>query len=234
MARHRPALLLTAVLFTLGVLARAAFAAWHPPFGSDVHDHAGIRALGPDAWLVWHAVVGGPSAVLAFTGLGRLVVAVCPQRGGALAAAGALLAALGSQAFSAALTAEGVAWWYATADGVVGPEVGAELMAAFAAHPGPLDAPAGLGSLAISLGVLLLLAGLWRARAVPRVVVLLTTALALSSAVPLPEWASAPRTAAEAAALLVTGGCALRMALRPARPTAPTGSTHRGTVPTGT
>lgn len=234
MVTRRPALLLTTVLFVVGVLARAAFDTWHPPFDAGIYDPAEVRTLGPDAWLAWHAVVGGPSAVLAFAGLGLLVVAACAQRGAVLAAAGAVLAALGSVAFCAAVTAEGVAWWYATADGVVDPAVGGAMMAAFAAHPGPVDAPAGLGSLAVSLGVVLLLAALWRAGAAPRSLLLLTLLVALASAAPLPGWALAVRTAAEAAALLATGGCTVRTALRPAGATDGAGSRVRGTVPTGT
>jgi hypothetical protein len=208
--RLHPGLVAAAVVFVVAVLARAAFLAWHPPLDQHVYDVADIRAHGPETWLLMHALVGGPGVALALTGLSVLVAAACPVRGAALAAVGGVLASLGGLAFCTAMAAEGVAWWYATADGVLPPAAGEEAMAAYAQHPLPVDAPALGGSLAAAAGVLVLLAALWRAAAAPRWLLAGTAVLALVSAVELPDALVPVQAVADAPALLALGWSALR------------------------
>lgn len=212
--RPHPALLAVAVLFVVAVLARAAFLAWHPPLDQHVYDVADVRSHGPGTWLLMHALVGGPGVALALIGLSVLVGAACPGRGSVLAAVGGVLASLGGLAFCVAVGAEGVAWWYATADGVLPPDAGAAAMAAFAAHPLPVDVPALAGSLAGALGVLLLSLALWRGRVVAWWLAAAPVALAVLSAlpVPLPAAAGPALAVVEVVVLLSLGLSALRAA----------------------
>lgn len=209
-----PGLTAVAGLFVVAVLARAAFLAWHPPLDERVYDAAAVRAHGPDTWLLMHALVGGPGVAVALAGLAVLTAAACPGRGAVLAAVGGVLASLGGLAFCVAVGAEGVAWWYATAEGVLSPESGDAALAAFAAHPLPVDVPALAGSLAGALGVLLLALALRRARVVPWWLAAAPVALAVLSALPLPLPALVgPVVAAlEVVVLLALGLRALRAA----------------------
>lgn len=212
--RLHPGLVAVAVVFVVAVLARAAFLTWHPPLDQHVYDVAHVRAHGPGTWLLMHSLVGGPGVALALTGLSVLVGAACRGRGSVLAAVGGVLASLGGLAFCVAIGAEGVAWWYATADGVLPPAVQEASMAAFAAHPLPVDVPALAGSLAGAAGVLLLAAALWRTGAVPWWLGAAPVALAVLSAlpVPLPPAAAAVLALVEVVVLLALGAAALRRA----------------------
>ncbi|MGQ7295480.1 hypothetical protein [Quadrisphaera sp. KR29] len=207
LSRHRPALRAVAVLFVVAVLARAAFLAWHPPLDDHVYDVAGVRSHGPGTWLLMHALVGGPGVAVALTGLAVLVGAACRGRGAVLAAVGGVLASLGGLAFCVAVGAEGVAWWYATADGVLPPATGEAVMAAFEAHPLPVDVPALAGSLAGAVGVVLLALALRRAGAVRWWLAGAPVALAALSALPvqLPAAAALALAALEVVVLLSLG-----------------------------
>ncbi|HEU5110088.1 MAG TPA: hypothetical protein VFT95_16220 [Micromonosporaceae bacterium] len=158
---------IVSVILAAGAAAIAAVVLWQP-WGE--RDHLSYADLAPhrDA-MWWGTLIDG----LAFAAVGvTLAIAVCglvpARRGAALATVGAVLTGFGGVAFCAGMVAFGSLAWYVTDPGVVPPENGTTLMTYIEDNPGHVMGAQMAGFLLYTLGSLLLMAALWRARAVPR------------------------------------------------------------------
>lgn len=199
-------------LLVLGVLMRATFLLWHPPFDTDFYDYetmAGLR----ESWFVMHFFVGAPGVVIAFVTFGMLAVTLASTGRVAqtLALAGTLVASAGALLFGFGLAAEGVVWQWTTDPAVIDPASGAALLRGIEAAP--LTTPLiMLGSaVLIPLGVLLLLVAMLIARTVPRWLLIATFAiLIIGAVVPPVPMVAAVSVALQSIALIAIGFFAVR------------------------
>ena len=170
--RGRLALLAVAIAVT-AVIAVVGGLAWPSPAEGDWFSYADIAPIRHRWWLVATvlavgAVVGIPAQALAAMSLAR-------SRGARWATAGAVLMWLG-----AGLEATGGAGWamlyYFTTDPALETAAGTGLLDAIVNDP-RLFAAGLLGAVAVALGTVLQAVGLWRSRALPRWVPILTLAV---------------------------------------------------------
>jgi hypothetical protein len=158
---------IVSVILAAGAVAIAAMVLWQP-WGE--RDHLSYADLEPNRDAMW---LGTLIDGLAFAAVGvALGIAVCrlvpAARGAALATIGAVLAACGGVAFCAGMVAFGSLAWYVTDPGAVPPDTGTALMTYVVDNPGHVMGAQMAGFLLYTLGSVLLMVALWRARAVAR------------------------------------------------------------------
>jgi hypothetical protein len=164
-ARTRAAIV--SAILAIGAAAIAVLVLWQPWGERDHLSYADIEPHRDAAWL--GTLVDG----LAFAAVGvALGIAVCrlvpAARGAAVATVGAVLTGFGGVAFCAGIVSFGSLAWYATDPGAVPPDTGAALLTYVVDNPGHVMGAQMAGFLLYTLGSLLLMVALWRARAVPR------------------------------------------------------------------
>jgi hypothetical protein len=164
-SRVRAAIL--SVILAAGAVAIAAMVLWQP-WGE--RDHLSYADLEPNRDAMW---LGTLIDGLAFAAVGvTLAIAVCKLvpagRGAALATIGAVLTGFGGAAFCAGMVAFGSLAWYATDPDAVPPDTGTTLMTHVVDNPGHVMGAQMAGFLLYTLGSLLVMVALWRARAVTR------------------------------------------------------------------
>jgi hypothetical protein len=164
-ARIRAAIV--SAILVIGAAAIAVLVLWQP-WGERNHlSYADIAPHRDAAWL--GALVDG----LAFAAVGvALGIAVCrlvpAARGAAFATVGAVLTGFGGVAFCAGMVSFGSLAWYATDPGAVPADPGAALMTYVLDNPGHVLGAQMAGFLLYTVGSLVLMVALWRARVVPR------------------------------------------------------------------
>jgi hypothetical protein len=183
----RPLATLLGAVVVLAAAARLAFLALHPPIDHHLYDYAAMADV-RTTWWVTHLCLAGPGFPLAFGGFGVLVAALCVRagRGVVPAVAGAVLAGAGGLAAGLGFAAEAAVWGYLTDPDVVSPEAGTRALHGIEAKPWLVDGPILGGFAALGIGVVVLLAGLWRSGAVPRGVPAAGIAVALLAQAPWP------------------------------------------------
>lgn len=159
------AAIVSAVL-TLGAVAVAAVALWQP-WGE--RDHFGYADLAPHRDAAWlGSVIDGLGfAALAIT-LGLAVCILAPARGSTWANIGAVVTGFGGVAFCAGMVSFGSFAWYATSTDAIPADSGTALITYTVNNPGHMMGLQMAGFLLVTLGSLVLMAALWRARSVPR------------------------------------------------------------------
>jgi len=160
------ATIVSAVLAVAAVTI-AVVVLWQPWGERDHLSYADIEPHRDAAWL--GTLLDG----LAFAAVGiALGIAVCrlvpAARGAALATVGALLSGLGGVAFCAGMVSFGSLAWYATDPAAVPVDAGTSFMTYVVDNPGHVLGAQMAGFLLYTIGGLLLMGALWRARAVPR------------------------------------------------------------------
>ncbi|GAA0999809.1 hypothetical protein GCM10009555_101420 [Acrocarpospora macrocephala] len=163
--RVAPGLYVTFVLFIVGMVLRTVFSLWHPSLAMlDYENLSPIR----EQWWAMHIFVGAPGALLAFASFPVLAYALCRARGSVVAAVGGAVTVTGIIFFGQGIAAEGVTYGYVLNTAALSGEQGEKLLTYITDHA-ELSQIGIFGGLAVtSLGVLVLLAALWLARAVPR------------------------------------------------------------------
>jgi hypothetical protein len=164
-ARTRAAIV--SAILAIGAAAIAVLVLWQPWGERDHLSYADLEPHRDAAWL--GTLVDG----LAFAAVGvALGIAVCrlvpAARGAAVATVGAMLTGFGGVAFCAGIVSFGSLAWYATDPAAVPPDAGAALMTYVVDNPGHVMGAQMAGFLLYTVGSLLLMVALWRARAVPR------------------------------------------------------------------
>lgn len=153
-------------LLGLGAVAVAVTVLWQPWGGRDRFGYADLAPHRDAAWL-GTMIDGLGFAVVGIT-LGLAVCLLAPARGAAWANAGAVVAGLGGVAFCAGMVSFGSFAWYATEPRALPVDRGTALMTYVVDHPGHLLGLQMAGFLLVTLGSLVLMVALWRARSVPR------------------------------------------------------------------
>jgi hypothetical protein len=166
-----PAIERTRATLVSGVLALAAVAVavivlWQP-WGERNHlSYADIAPHRDAAWL--GTLIDGLAIAAIGVTLGIVACRMAPLRGAVWATAGAVLTGFGGVAFCAGMVSFGSLAWYATDPAAVPPDAGSALMTYVVDHPGHLLGAQMAGFLLYTVGALVLMVALWRARAVPR------------------------------------------------------------------
>lgn len=157
---------IVAVVLAAGAVAVAAVLLWHP-FGE--RNDLSYAALAPVRDAAWAgAVIDGLGFAAVGVALGLAACLLAPARGAVWASTGAVLTGAGGIAFCAGMYAVAVLAWFVTATEVVPPETGTELMAYVEENFGRVGALQMAGFLLFTVGALVLMVALWRARSVPR------------------------------------------------------------------
>jgi hypothetical protein len=163
---NRARVAIVAVVLTVAAIALAVTVLWQPWGERDALGYADLAPHRDAAWL--GALIDG----LSFAALGiTLGIAVCllaPARGAVLANVGAVLTGFGGLAFCAGMVSFGSFAWYATNTDAISVESGTALMTYIENNPAHILGPQMAGFLLATLGSLVLMGALWRARAVPR------------------------------------------------------------------
>jgi hypothetical protein len=157
---------IVASLLTLGAVIVAVVVLWQPWGERDHLSYADIAPHRDAAWL--GLVIDGLGFATIAVALGLAVCRLAPARGSAWANIGTVVTGLGGVAFCAGNVAFGSFAWYATNTDAVPADAGTALMAYSKDNPGHLMGLQGAGFLLATLGSLLLMVALWRARSVPR------------------------------------------------------------------
>lgn len=156
---------LVAAVLALGVLLVATVVLWQPWGERDDLSYATLAEHRDGAWL------GGLLDGLGMAGVGLgLGVATCllvRERGRSLATVGAVLAGLGGVLSAGGSIAFGVLVWYVTEPDALSVDAGTEMMVFIDDNIQRLMVIYGAGFGLVLLGSLVLMAALWRARAVP-------------------------------------------------------------------
>jgi hypothetical protein len=157
---------IVSALLALGAITGAILVLWQP-WGE--RDHLGYADIAPHRDAAWlGALVDG----LAFAAIGvALGIAVCrlaPARGAIWANVGAVMTGIGGVAFCAGMVSFGSFAWYATNTDAVPVDAGTNLMTYAVDNAGHLLGIQMAGFLLTTLGSLVLMVALWRARSVPR------------------------------------------------------------------
>jgi hypothetical protein len=154
-------------MLALGAIVSGAFGLWHPE--PDANDEFGYSVIAPirTAWWAWH-VFGGLGTTVLAVALGLAVCRLAPRRGAAWATGGAVITALGGLAFLGAMGAEGVLGYYVTDTDALPVETGTNFMSYVNDNVAQLGVMLFPGFMLLTLGGLLLAVALWRARSVPR------------------------------------------------------------------
>lgn len=157
---------LVAVVLSLSSLIVAAVVLWQPWGKRNAFGYADIAPHRDAAWL--GALADGLAVAAAALTLGLAVCLLAPARGRALATIGTVVSTLGGVLFSSGMVAFGALAWFATDSATLSTENGTALLAAMEKNPGHLTAVQMAGFLLFTLGSLILMGALWRARSVPR------------------------------------------------------------------
>jgi hypothetical protein len=157
---------IAALALTLGAVATAAAVLWRPWGERNDFAYASLAPVRDAAWA--GSVLDGLGIAAAGIALGIAVCLLAPARGAVWATTGAVLTGLGGVAFSAALVAFGVLAWYVTATDAIDAEAGTALLAYFEENPARIAVLQVPGFLLFTIGTLVLMVALWRARSVPR------------------------------------------------------------------
>jgi hypothetical protein len=163
-SRARAAIVSAAL--TVGAATVAAVVLLQPWGGRNELAYGDIAPHRDAAWL--GAVADGLGIAVVAIGLALAVCMLAPTRGSTLANIGAVVAGIGGAAFCAGQTAFGSIAWYATDTHVLSTDAGTSLLKYVVDNPGHGMAEAMAGFLLYSIGSLLLMGALWRARSVPR------------------------------------------------------------------
>lgn len=163
-APARPTLI--AVILSLASLIVATIVLWQPWGERDSFGYADIAPHRDGAWL--GALADGLAFAAAGITLGLAVCLLAPARGRVLAAIGTVGTALGGALFSAGMVGFGALAWYATNPAALSAEAGTTLLAQVKDNPGHLLVIQMAGFLLFTVGALVLMVALWRARSVPR------------------------------------------------------------------
>jgi hypothetical protein len=165
-AQTRARAAIVAAVLTLGAIAVAAVVVWQP-WGE--RDHLGYADLAPHRDAAWLGTLfDGLGYAAIGIALGLAVCMLAPGRGSTLAATGAVMTGLGGVAFCAGMVSFGSFAWYATSTDAIPADAGTALMAYAEDNPGHILGVQMAGFLLFTLGSLVLMAALWRARSVPR------------------------------------------------------------------
>jgi len=154
------------ILLTLGAVVLAVLVLWQP-WGE--RDHLGYADLAPHRDAAWlGAVADGLAFAVLYVALGLAVCRLAGGRGWVWATVGAVVTGLGGVAFAAGMAAFGSLAWYATSTDAIPVEAGTALMAYVEDSPGHVLGLQMAGFLLATVGTLVLMVALWRARSVPR------------------------------------------------------------------
>lgn len=149
-----------------GALAVSAMLIWRPwPERNDL-SYAGLASVRDSAWI--GSVIDGLGLAAAAVALGLAACLLAPVRGAAWANVGAVVTGFGGLAFGAGTVSFAVLGWYATATEAIPADVGATLLGYVEDDFGRIGILVMGGFLLFTVGSLLLMVALWRARAVPR------------------------------------------------------------------
>ncbi len=186
----------------LGAVAFVGFLMWHAPYepGEVVPYEQMLRVR--DGWWFSH-YFGGTAMGLGFVAL-ALAAALVVRRGAGsqLVTWGAVLTLFGGVTMGPGLAGEGVAYSYATDQRAVAAQPGAELLQYMFEYPDRYLILLLVGLAAVTIGCLLISAGLWRSRTVPRwipVALAVGTVVMMVAPHAIAWWASLPRTVAAVA-----------------------------------
>ncbi|GIJ73436.1 hypothetical protein [Virgisporangium ochraceum] len=162
--RGRVALL--SALLALGAVVVAAMVLWQPWGERDAFSYSDLAPNRDAGWL--GSVLDGLALGVVGVTAGLVVCLLVPARGAAWATVGALLTGLGGVAFAAGIVAAGTVFWYATEPAAIPADAGTALLSFAEDNPGHLMGLQMAGFLLFTIGSLVLMAALWRARSVPR------------------------------------------------------------------
>ncbi|GIE97611.1 hypothetical protein [Paractinoplanes rishiriensis] len=157
---------LIATLLSLASLAVAVVVLWQPWGERDALGYADIAPHRDAAWL--GTLVDGLAFAVVGVTLGLAVCILAPKRGSTPAAIGAVATGLGGIAFGTGMFSFGALAWFATDTSTLPAAAGTALMSRVEGAPGHLMAVQMTGFLLFTVGSLILMAALWRARSVPR------------------------------------------------------------------
>jgi hypothetical protein len=163
--RRVHATIVSAVL-TLGAVAAAMVVLWQPWGERDKLSYADLAPHADAAWL--GTVVDGLAVAAIGVTLGLAVCRLAHARGYTLATVGAVLTGFGGVAFCGGMVAFGTLAWYATNTDAVSADDGAALMGYVENNPEHALGLQMAGFALYTLGSLVLMSALWRARSVPR------------------------------------------------------------------
>jgi hypothetical protein len=153
-------------VLALGAVAVAVIVLWQPWGERDHLSYADIAPHRDAAWL--GSLIDGLAIAAIGVALGIVACRLAPGRGAAWATVGAVLTGFGGVAFCAGMVSFGSLAWYATDPAAVPPDAGNALLTYAVDHPGHLLGTQMAGFLLYTVGALVLMVALWRARAVPR------------------------------------------------------------------
>jgi hypothetical protein len=163
-SRVRAAIVST--VLTLGAMAVAVVVLWQP-WGE--RDHLGYADIAPHRDAAWlGAIIDGLGFAAVAIALGLAVCMLAPARGSTWANIGAVVTGLGGVAFCAGIVSFGSSVWYATNTDAIPSDSGTTLMTYIENNPGHVMGLQMAGFLLTTLGSLVLMVALWRARSVPR------------------------------------------------------------------
>lgn len=157
---------IVAAILSLGALAVAVVVLWQPWGERDQLGYADIAPHRDAAWL--GTLVDGLGYAAIGIALGVAVCMLAPGKGSVLAGIGAVMTGLGGVLFCAGMVSFGSFAWYATSTDAIPAEAGTALMTYAEESPGHILGTQMAGFLLVTLGSLVLMAALWRARSVPR------------------------------------------------------------------
>jgi hypothetical protein len=155
-----------AAILTAGAIAVAVVVLWQPWGERDRLGYADIAPHRDAAWLGTVADGLGYAAVGIALGLAACMLA--PGRGSAWATIGAAMTGLGGVMFCAGMVAFGTFAWYATSTDAIPADAGTALMTYAEDSPGHVLGLQMAGFLLLTVGSLVVMVALWRARSVPR------------------------------------------------------------------
>jgi hypothetical protein len=163
-ARARAAIV--SVLLTLGAVVLAVLVLWQPWGERDQLGYADLAPHRDAAWL--GATVDGLAFAAMCVALALAVCRLAPARGWVWASVGAVVTGIGGVAFAAGMAAFGSLAWYATSTEAISVQAGTALMTYVDDNPGHVLGLQMAGFLLATVGTLVLMVALWRARSVPR------------------------------------------------------------------
>jgi uncharacterized membrane protein len=157
---------IVALILAIGAIASAIVVLWQPWQERDQFSYAALASVRDAVWA--GSIIDGLALAAVGVTLGLAVCLLAPARGSVWANIGAVLSGLGGVAFCAGISAHGVLTWYATATEAIPADAGTTMMAYVEDNFGHVAALHVSGFLLLTLGSLLLMVALWRARSVPR------------------------------------------------------------------
>lgn len=158
---------IVSAILALGAVTIAVVVLWQPWGERDHLSYADIAPHRDAAWL--GTLIDGLALAAVGVAFGVAVCRLVPAaRGAVMATIGALLTGFGGAAFSVGMVSFGSLAWYATDPAAVSRDSGTALLTYVVDNPGHMLGSQMAGFLLFTLGSLVLMAALWRSRAVPR------------------------------------------------------------------